>query len=344
MTMFVPVVDSENRPLMPTTPARARKWLKSGKATAFFKKGLFCVRLNVEPSDRILQDIAVGIDPGSKKEAFTIKSESHTYLSVQTDAITWVKDALESRRNARRGRRYRKTPCRKNKMNHSRGALAPSTRARWGLKIRISQWLCSVFPVSCFVVENIAARTRSGQRGWNASFSPLQVGKRWFYDQLQALARLETREGWETAKYRVGLDLKKISNKLSNDFNAHCVDSWVLANEWVGGHTSVDNTHRMILRPFQFRRRQLHVFQFAKGGVRKNYGSTRSLGFKRGSLVTHPKYGKVFIGGSSRRGISLNSTSTGKRLCQNAKVEHVVFKSYYPWTYFNIQNKVVFLK
>ena len=50
--MFVPVMDSQGKPLMPTTPARARKWLKSSKATAFWKGGLFCVRLNVEPSAR----------------------------------------------------------------------------------------------------------------------------------------------------------------------------------------------------------------------------------------------------------------------------------------------------
>ena len=49
---FVPVVDSNQRPLMPTTPARAERWIKSGKATPFFRKGIFYVRLNVEPSHR----------------------------------------------------------------------------------------------------------------------------------------------------------------------------------------------------------------------------------------------------------------------------------------------------
>ena len=90
--MFVPVVDKENKPLMPTKPSRARKWIKSGKATPFWKKGIFCVRLNTEPKDRQTQKIAVGIDPGSKKEAFTVKSEIHTYLNIQADAVTWVKD------------------------------------------------------------------------------------------------------------------------------------------------------------------------------------------------------------------------------------------------------------
>lgn len=50
--MLVPVVDRDQKPLMPTTPARARRWIKSGKATPFWKRGVFCVRLNVEPSGR----------------------------------------------------------------------------------------------------------------------------------------------------------------------------------------------------------------------------------------------------------------------------------------------------
>jgi hypothetical protein len=59
--MFIPVVDREQKPLMPTTPARTRKWIGSGKATPFWKRGVFCVRLNIEPSARKFQPIAVGI-------------------------------------------------------------------------------------------------------------------------------------------------------------------------------------------------------------------------------------------------------------------------------------------
>ena len=70
----VPVVDRAGKPLMPTTPSRARRWIKSKEATPFFKRGIFCVRLNREPSGREYQDIAVGIDPGSKREGFTVKS------------------------------------------------------------------------------------------------------------------------------------------------------------------------------------------------------------------------------------------------------------------------------
>src|SRR2546429_4768450 len=145
--MFVPVVDDQQNPLMPTTPARARKWIKSGKATGFFKKGIFCVRLNVEPSGREVQEIAVGIDPGSKKEAFTVKSALHTYLNIQADAVTWVKDHVEARRNARRARRARKTPCRQPRFNRARGGLAPSTKARWQWKLRVLNWLKKMYPI-----------------------------------------------------------------------------------------------------------------------------------------------------------------------------------------------------
>ncbi len=74
------VVDFEQRPLMPTTPAKAKRWIKSGKTTPFFCKGIFCVHLNVEPLNRHTQPVAVGINPGAKREGYTIKSKAHTYF------------------------------------------------------------------------------------------------------------------------------------------------------------------------------------------------------------------------------------------------------------------------
>ena len=47
--MFVPVVDKNDNPLMPTRPSRAKKWVKSGRATPFWKNGIWCIRLNEEP-------------------------------------------------------------------------------------------------------------------------------------------------------------------------------------------------------------------------------------------------------------------------------------------------------
>ena len=332
--MFVPVVDRNNKPLMPTKPSRARKWIKRGKAIPFWKKGIFCVRLNVEPSSRHIAPIAVGIDPGSKKEAFTVKSESHTYLNIQADAVTWVKDAVKTRREMRRTRRGRNTPCRKPRFNCAKGGLAPSTKARWQWKLRICWWLKKIFPITDFVVEDIAAVTKKGKRRWNKSFSPLEIGKKWFYSELEKIGNIHTLKGYETKELRDGCGLKKSSKKLAEIFNAHCVDSWVLANWHVGGHILPDNKEMLIVVPLRFHRRQLHALQPSKGGKRRLYGGTRSEGLKRGSYVNHPKYGVCYVGGASKgkatkgQRISLHSLLNGKRLCQNAKPQDCKFLTY----------------
>src|SRR5215831_2772565 len=118
--MFVPVLDRNQHPLMPTTPTRARRWIRMDKATPFWKGGGISIRLNHEPSDRQTQPIVVGIDPGSKQEALVVKSTAHTYLNVQAEAVTWVKDAVQTRRQMRRARRRRKTPCRVLRCNRAR--------------------------------------------------------------------------------------------------------------------------------------------------------------------------------------------------------------------------------
>lgn len=314
--MFVPVVDSQNQPLMPTIPSRARRWIKSGKATPFWATGVWCVRLNVEPSKRETQSIAVGIDPGSKKEAFTVKSEAHTYLNLQADAVTWVKEHVETRRMMRRGRRSRKTPYRKMRSNRQINAvkLPPSTRARWGWKLRLCRWLARYYPIETFVVEDVQAVTRKGKSRWNRSFSPLEVGKQWFYAELGKIGQVKTLQGWETKTERDKLGLKKSKQKLSDSFDVHCVDSWVLANWWVGGHTKVDNPTMLYIVPLRFHRRQLHRLQPEKDGIRKPYGGTLSMGLKRGSWVKHRKYGVCYVGGTTGGTISLHSLQTGMRI------------------------------
>ena len=300
--MFVPVVDKKNKPLMPTTPARAKKWIKSKKATPFWKKGVFCVRLNVEPSAREKQNIVVGIDPGSKKEGYSVKSRLHTYLNIQADAVWWVKDAVKTRREMRRTRRQRKTPYRKCRYNRNKNKnfLTPSTKARWLWKLRVVNWISKIFPISYIIVEDIKAVSKKGQKKWNKIFSPLQYGKNWFYGELRKNYKLTLKQGYETKKLRDKLELKKSSQKLSNKFEAHCIDSWVLANEVVGGHIEPDNKEILFIVPLRFHRRQLHYLRPGKNGDRKFYGGTRSLGLKRGSLIKHKKYGLCYVGGTSK--------------------------------------------
>lgn len=337
--VFVPVMDRDGKtPLMPTTPSRARRWIKSGEATPFFKKGVFCVRLNRAPSGRETQPIVATADPGSKREGFTVKSKAHTYLNVLAEAVTWVKASVETRGNMRRGRRFRKTPCRKpgpaGAMMGTKNRIPPSTKARWGWKLRVFQWLSALFPVTDVGVEDIQAATRKGKRKWNASFSPLQVGKDWFYEEIRRMGMtLHLRAGFETKALRDRLGLKKTSRKLAEIFAAHCVDSWVIAWDIVGGAETPDNRGMLCIQPIQLHRRQLHRLQAEKGGVRLPYGSTRSHGFKRGSLVRHPKWGLTYIGGMLKDRICLHHIETRKRLTQNAKPADCRFLTYNIWRF-----------
>ena len=133
------------------------------------------------------------------------------------------------------------------------------------------------------------------------------MGKRWFYAELEKLGRVNLKEGWETKNLRDTHGLSKTKRKMAEVFEAHCVDSWVLANWLVGGHTEPDNKDLMCITPLRLHRRQLHVMQSDIGGIRKRYGGTMSLGLKRGSLVRHIKFGLVYVGGWVKDEISLHS-------------------------------------
>ncbi len=158
----------------------------------------------------------------------------------------------------------------------------------------------------------------------------MEVGKQWFYAELGKRAAVRTLAGYETADLRRAVGLKKSSHKLSDRFEAHCVDSWVLANVGVGGHIQPDNKAMLYIVPLRFHRRQLHRLQPEKGGVRKPYGGTRSLGFKRGSWVKHPRYGICYVGGTTGGTISLHSLETGQRLAK-VKPQAVQFLTLSSW-------------
>ena len=326
----IPVVSSTGKPLDPCNNHRANELIAKGKALRRFSKGVFYIRLT-ERADGVVHPTAASFDPGIKKDGVTVKSGKHTLLNIQADAVTWVKGAEETSTMMRRSRRSRKCPCRQPRQNRSQGSLTPSIRARWGMMLNMAKWLCKLYPISVIVVEDVSAVTKPGKRRWNESFSPLEVGKNWFYGELEKLAPVRIFKGWETKNAREGLGLKKLSNKLSNKFEAHCVDSWVLAIMAVGGHLKPDNKSMLYVSPIRLHRRQLHALQPIKGGVRRPYGGTRSMGFKRGSWVKHEKYGVCYVGGTSRGRISLHEIRTGERLTRSVRAEECQMLAFGSW-------------
>jgi len=321
---------------MPCTEKRVRKLLTNKQAFSFWKKGIFCIRLLRDSSNNQFQKVVCGIDPGSKREAYTVSTEKNVVLNILTDTPYWVKEAKKTQKIMRRGRRFRKTPCRKGRQNNLRNKefLAPSTKTRWQAKLRIIDWLSKIIHITDVIIEDVKAKSWKNVKKWNSSFSPLEIGKEWFYQQVENRKyNLNAVGGYDTKRQRDKRAFTKNSKKLDNTWNTHNVDSHCLCEILL---KRIINPFKRILRIsfLQFHRRMLHKLQPAKGGIRKREGSTMSLGFKRGSLVLHLKHGLCFVGGFMKGRISLHNLKTGKRFCQNAKVEDCIFKTYSSW-YFN---------
>lgn len=322
--MQIPVLDSRKRPLMPTSPARARLLLKKGKAKPYWNKlGIFCIILQkeVEPDN---QQIAVGIDPGSKWEGWSVVGTQDTILNGMSEAPTHIKDAMEVRRNMRRARRHRKLWRREARFDNrlrNKNTLPPSTLARWNAKLRILKHLVKVLPITDVVVEDVRAATKRGCKRWNTCFSPIEQGKQWLYSHVRDLGlKLHLRQGYETKELRDKFGLKKTSQKDTKTFSSHAVDAWVMAASITG---ALKPTWLGLIYwvPIRLHRRQLHAFQPGKGGTRRPYGGTRSMGLSRGTLVKHIKYGLTYIGGTLKGRVSLHSLRTGKRVTQGAKIQ-----------------------
>jgi hypothetical protein len=321
--VIVPVLAPDGEPLMPTCASRARRWVKERKATPFWLNGVWCVRLKFEPAERNKQDIVVGIDPGSKREAFTVASKAHTYLNVLADAVHWVKDSVHTRKILRHFRRKRNTPCRKIRTNRNRYRLAPSTKARWQIKLRILAQLRKMFPITGHAIEDIKAPTHKKRKCWNACFSPVEIGKNWMYEELSKLGELTIKAGYETFELRKKFGVVKTHvDKMAMRFDVHNVDSWVLAKDALGYKGKPENTQIVHCFQRKFHRRVLHYQNPIKGGGRRKMGGTMSQGLKRGSLVKHPKYGLTTVGGNQKGRVSLHDLS-GKRLCEKAKVKDI---------------------
>ena len=322
--MRVPVLDTNRKPLMPCTPERARHLLNQGKASAYWNKlGIFCIILKkeVEPNN---QPIIVGIDPGSKWEGWSAVGTQDTILNGMSEAPTHIKDAVEVRRNMRRARRHRKLWRREARFNNrlsNRNSLPPSTKARWQAKLRILVQLRKILPISDVIIEDVCAETKKGCKKWNTNFSPIESGKQWLYQEIENLGlKLHLKHGWETKELRDKFGLKKTSQKDKKTFSSHAVDAWVMAAS-ISDALRPTWTGLFYWSPIRLHRRQLQAFQPLKGGIRRQYGGTRSLGLTRGTLIRHAKHGLAYIGGTAKDRISLHSLRTGKRVTQGAKIQ-----------------------
>jgi len=321
---MVPVIKNKQA-LMPCSEKRARKLMLKGEAKAYWQKGIFCISLIKEPSNNNFQAVVLGIDPGSKREGYTVATEKSVILNITSDTPNWVKDHVEARRVLRRCRRQRKTPyrsCRENRYSLRKFRVPPSTKSRWDTKLNMIKFLLGILPITIINVEDIKARTLKGKKKWNISFSPLEVGKAYFYQAIKDLnIQLILTEGYNTKLHRDKRGFAKSKAKLDFSWEAHNGDSHSLC-EIVLQTDILPYLGLWQINYLQYYRRQLHVLQPIKNNIRKAYGTSISLGMPRGAVISYNN-NLYYLGGSSKNMVAIHSIITGKRIKQYVKKEDI---------------------
>ncbi|HBB34543.1 MAG TPA: HNH endonuclease [Cyanobacteria bacterium UBA9273] len=129
---YVLVLDTNRKPLNPCTPGVARSLLKASKAKVL-RRFPFTIILNKVVSDAP-KPVQLKLDPGSRTTGIAlVQGENVIWGAELSHRGQQIKDALESRRVLRQGRKNRKTRYRKPRfLNRIRpkGWLAPSLRHR----------------------------------------------------------------------------------------------------------------------------------------------------------------------------------------------------------------------
>lgn len=321
----VPVVDPDGKPLMPTLPSRARRWLKAGKAVKRWSDlGVFYVQLTEPPSNAKTQPIVVGIDPGKLFSGIAAQSAQATLLMAHLILpFETVKKRMEQRRVLRRTRRARRinrdglfkqrNHRQKRFANRIRGKLPLSIRANRQLEIRVVQELATIFPVTKIVWEYLRADVdlTSGRKGARSGrgFSPVMVGQKWAIEQRKDKAQHAPQSH---AVDGVALAASEfVAYRAFRTGSAH-------GHDWQGNVSLTACPFRIIRRP-PICRRQLHRLQPAKGGRRRAYGGTTTRhGLRKGDLVGAEMAGRVYIGwvsGDTARQVSVSDIDW-KRLGQ----------------------------
>lgn len=346
--MRVPVIDCDGKPLMPTKPSRARRWIEEGKAIGKWSKlKVFYVQLVKPSSSTDTQDVVVGIDPGKMFAGIAVLSQKDTLLTAHVELpfknVTKRMTQRGIMRRGRRGRRInRKVPF--NQRSHRQArfdnrknkGMPPSVKANKNLELRLLRLIVDLYPISNVVYEVVKAK---GDKG----FSPVMVGQKLICKKLEAATKLfsfRTCEGYQTSVTRKYLGLEKEKgNKSLRIPQTHAVDGIALAAThwlnytivdknsmgWKGSLTLTDSTFLIISRP-PISRRQLHLMVPSKGGERRKYGGTVTQhGYRKGDYVEAVKAGQAYRGwvsGDTKTQVSL-SDGNWKRLGRftNSKVQ-----------------------
>ncbi len=157
MSRKVYVQDKDGQPLMPTTPARARRKLDQGKAEVVQREP-FTIRINYEvDGEKNTEKVRVGLDTGSKKASVSaVREDGEVLYQSKVKLRTDIRSKMDRRRRYRRARRSRKTRYREPRFdNRGRedGWLPSSLKSKAESMVKAVKEVSEILPVEGINVE-----------------------------------------------------------------------------------------------------------------------------------------------------------------------------------------------
>lgn len=150
--MLVYTINKEGKPLMPTSPQKARKLLKKEMAKVI-KRTPFTIQL-LFGSSGYKQEVKLGVDAGSKYIGLSVATNRQELFSAELQLRNDIVDLLATRRQNRRTRRNRLRHRKPRFLNRGKKDwLAPSILNKINSHLNIIQKLQRILPITKIIVE-----------------------------------------------------------------------------------------------------------------------------------------------------------------------------------------------
>jgi 5-methylcytosine-specific restriction endonuclease McrA len=149
------------QPLMPTTPTKAKKLLRQGKAKVI-QRAPFTIQL-LYATGETKQPITLGIDPGYKTIGFSAVTAKTELIAGEAPLRTDIPKLLKEKAMYRRQKRSRHHWYRQARFNNRKRTekqLPPSLQQKLDSHIRLAQKLQRILPITKVIVEVAAFDTQ----------------------------------------------------------------------------------------------------------------------------------------------------------------------------------------
>jgi HNH endonuclease len=169
--MFVYVLDKNGQPLMPTQRfGKVRRLLRDKKAKVV-RSCPFTIRLLYEPKTKIIQDVVLGVDTGSKHVGVACVGNDKVLYQSQVKLQDNIKKKMDRRRAFRRNRRNRKTRYRKARFLNRRNSIrkdkyCPTIVSKCYGHEREIEFCKKILPIKNTVFETAKFDTQLMEKPW----------------------------------------------------------------------------------------------------------------------------------------------------------------------------------